>query len=255
VYRVEKTISSFDCAMGQENDSQMITDHGVCAMSQPSKTEILAGFPLLSGLEPEHLATLAGIAVPKRILKKAVLFREGEEAKGFYLLVSGKVKLSKISPSGKEQILHFVQKGQSFAEAALYMNKTYPATAEAIDKSDLFYIPREAFSQAMSSDPGLAMNLVAHLARYLQILTRKVEELSLMDATSRLAQHLLGKMEEGTGLVRLGAGKGQTASSLGMAVETFSRTLSKFKDEGLVKEASPGVLQVLDAEGLRRLSS
>jgi CRP-like cAMP-binding protein len=211
-------------------------------MSQPLKTEILSEFPLFSGLEPEHLATLARIAVHKRISKKAVLFREGEEAKGFYLLVSGKVKLSKISPSGKEQILHFVQKGQSFAEAALYMNKTYPATAEAIDKSDLFY-------------SGLAMNLIAHLARYLQILTRKVEELSLMDATSRLAQHILGKMEEATGLVRLGAGKGQTASSLGMAVETFSRTLSKFKDGGLVKEASPGVLQVLDAEGLRALSS
>ena len=57
-----------------------------------------------------------------------------------------------------------------------------------------------------------------------------------MDATARLAQHLLGSMEPGTGLVRLGAGKGQTASSLGMAVETFSRTLTKFKEEGLVKD-------------------
>ncbi len=87
------------------------------------------------------------------------------------------------------------------------------------------------------------------------MLTRKVEELSLMDATSRLAQHLLGNMDQVTGLVRLGAGKGQTASSLGMAVETFSRTLTKFKEEGLVKEASPGVLQVLDAEKLRNFSA
>ena len=76
-----------------------------------------------------------------------------------------------------------------------------------------------------------------------------------MDATARLGQHLLGNMEAATGLVRLGAGKGQTASSLGMAVETFSRTLTKFKDEGLVKEASPGVLQVLDEEKLRNFSS
>ena len=220
-----------------------------------SKVDTLSEFPLFSGLEPDHLATLAAIAVPKRISKKAVLFREGDEARGFFLLLKGRIKLSKISPTGKEQILHFVQKGQSFAEAALYMNRAYPATAEALEESELFFLPREGLSKAMASDPGLALNLIAHLARYLQLLTRKVEELSLMDATARLAQHLLGNMEAATGLVRLGAGKGQTASSLGMAVETFSRTLTRFKDEGLVKEASPGVLQVLDEEGLKSLSS
>lgn len=220
-----------------------------------SKIETLSEFPLFSGLEEEHLDTLSRIAVPKRISKKSVLFREGDEARGFFLLLKGKVKLSKVSSTGKEQILHFVQAGQSFAEAALYINKSYPATAEALEESELFYIPREALSAAMSSDPGLAMNLIAHLARYLQLLTRKVEELTLMDATTRLARHLLDNMEAATGLVRLGVGKGQTASSLGMAVETFSRTLTKFKDEGLVKEASPGVLQVLDEEKLRNFSS
>jgi CRP/FNR family transcriptional regulator len=220
-----------------------------------SKIEKLHEFALFSGLEPEHLETLTAIAVPKRISKKSVLFREGDEARGFYLLVKGRIKLTKVSPSGKEQILHFVQTGQSFAEAALYMNKAYPATAEALEDTDLFFIPREGLAKAMSSDPALAMNLIAHLARYLQLLTRKVEELSLMDATARLAQHLLGNMEAASGLVRLGAGKGQTASSLGMAVETFSRTLTKFKDEGLVKEAAPGVLQVLNEEKLKTFSS
>lgn len=220
-----------------------------------SKIEKLAEFSLFSGLAEEHLNTIAKIAVLKRISKKAVLFREGDVANGFYLLLKGRIKLIKLSPNGKEQILHFVQKGQSFAEAALYLNSSYPATAEALEESELFFIPREALSEALSSDPGLAMNLISHLARYLQLLTRKIEELSLLDATERLAQHLLGNMEAATGLVRLGAGKGQTASSLGMAVETFSRTLTKFKDEGLVKEASPGVLQVLDAEKLKRISS
>jgi CRP/FNR family transcriptional regulator len=220
-----------------------------------NKQEALSKFPLFSGLAPQHLETLANIAVPKRITKKSVLFREGEEARGFYLLVKGKMKLYKVNPAGKEQILHFVQAGQSFAEAAIYMDRTYPANAEAIEESDLYYMPRDALSRALESDSDLAMNLIAHLARYLQMLTRKVEELSLMDATSRLAQHLLGTMDQTTGLVRLPAGKGQTASSLGMAVETFSRTLTRFKDDGVVKEASPGVLQVLDEERLKKYTS
>ena len=224
-------------------------------MDLTRKDEVLRGFPLFSGLEEEHLNSIADIAIPKRISKKAVLFREGDEARGFFLLVKGRIKLSKISSTGKEQILHFVQKGQSFAEAALYMNRTYPATAEAIEESELIFIPKDAFTRAMTSDPGLSLNLIAHLSQYLQLLTRKVEELSLMDATARLARYLLGNMDRTTGLVRLGAGKGHTASSLGMAVETFSRTLSRFKEEGLVKETSPGVLQVLDEEGLKNLST
>ena len=224
-------------------------------MDLTRKDEVLREFPLFSGLEEEHLKSITDIAIPKRISKKGILFREGDEARGFFLLVKGRIKLSKISPTGKEQILHFVQKGQSFAEAALYMNRIYPATAEAIEESELLFIPKEAFTRSMTSDPGLSLNLIAHLSQYLQLLTRKVEELSLMDATARLARYFLGNMDPTTGLVRLGAGKGQTASSLGMAVETFSRTLTRFKDEGMIKEASPGVLQVLDEEGLKNLSS
>jgi CRP/FNR family transcriptional regulator len=224
-------------------------------MDLSRKDEILAEFPLFSGLEPDHLATLASIAVPKKIQKKSVLFREGEEAKGFFLLVKGKIKLTKVSPSGKEQILHFVNPGQSFAEAALYMDRTYPATAEAIEESHLLYLPSEALAEAISTNENLAMNLLAHLARYLQILTRKVEELSLMDAAARFAQHVLSGMDPVTGLVRLSAGKGQMALSLGMAVETFSRILTRLKDEGIIKEASPGVLQVLDREALERYAS
>ncbi len=220
-----------------------------------SRMDILKEFPLFSSLGDHHLKTLADIAVPKRVEKKAVLFREGEEARGFYLLVKGRIKLSKISPSGKEQILHFVQTGQSFAEAALYLNKKYPATAEALERSDLIFIQRESLSRALASDTELALNLIAHLARYLQLLTRKVEELSLMDAGARLAQHLLANRDTTTGLIRLSAGKGQTATSLGMAVETFSRILTRFKDEGLIKEASPGVLQVLKPEELKRFTS
>ena len=223
-------------------------------MDLSSKKDLLSLFPLFSGLEPGHLETLALIAIPKRIEKKSVLFREGEEAKGFFLLVKGKVKLTKINPSGKEQILHFVQPGQSFAEAALYMDETYPATAEAIEAASLLFIPRDALFEAIRKDEKLSMNLIAHLARYLQILTRKVEEVTLLDSASRLALFLIAEMDPVSGIVRLPAGKGQMAASLGMAVETFSRTLTRMKEKGIVKEASPGVLQVLDKEALKDFS-
>jgi CRP/FNR family transcriptional regulator len=214
------------------------------------KVAILERFPIFSGLDPGSLESIAAIALPKKIAKKDILFKEGDTARGFYLLVSGRVKLGKISPSGKEQILHFVNAGNSFAEAAIYMDRKYPAMAEALVESHLLFIPVDAFTRLLSENSDLAVNLVAHLASYLHMLTRKVEELSLMDAAARLGRYLLGRMDRDTGLVRLPEGKGHTATSLGMAVETFSRTLARFKEAEVLREASPGVLQVLDRDAL-----
>jgi CRP/FNR family transcriptional regulator len=218
------------------------------------RSETIAGFPIFSGLSEDHLIMLARMARPRRVKRKEMLFREGEPALGFFLLVKGKIKLIKISQDGKEQILHFVLSGSSFAEAAIYIDRKYPAFAEALEDSELLFIPNDEFTKLLGSVSDLAANLVAHLAHYLHMLTRKVEELSLMDATSRLCRLLAENMDRETGTVELPVGKGQTATSLGMAVETFSRTLRRLKDDGIVEETSQGVLRVLDVEALERFA-
>ena len=218
------------------------------------KADLMERFPIFSGLPREFHLQLAGLARQIRVGRKEVLFREGDPARGFYLLVEGKFKLTKISPGGKEQVLHFVHAGNSFAEAALYSDKKYPAFAEALEDSTLLYLPSADFADLVAGNQELSMNLIAHLAQLLQLLSRKVEELSLMDATSRLSRYLLTNINRETGLAKLSMGKGQTASSLGMAVETFSRTLTKLKEDGIVKEVSPGTIRVLDLEALEALT-
>ncbi|UCF31473.1 MAG: Crp/Fnr family transcriptional regulator [bacterium] len=220
--------------------------------SLEKKTHALERFNIFSGLDRDFLTELASIARPVEIRKKDLVFREGDPARGFYLLVRGRIKLSKISAGGKEQVLHFVKEGDSFAEAALYMDRTYPAFAEALEDSQLLLVPCDIFLDKLKGDPDLAANLIAHLAQLLHLLTRKVEELSLMDASSRLCRYILSNLDRDTGSVKLSMGKGHTASSLGMAVETFSRTLSKLKEDGVVRETSPGVLQVMDMEALEK---
>lgn len=222
--------------------------------NQEKKADLMERFPIFSGLPREFHVQLAGLARQIRVGRKEVLFRDGDPAKGFYLLVEGKFKLTKISPGGKEQVLHFVNAGNSFAEAALYSDMKYPAFAEALVDSTLLLIPSAGFADLLSGNRELSMNLIAHLAQLLQVLSRKVEELSLMDATSRLSRYLLANINRETGLARLSMGKGQTASSLGMAVETFSRTLTKLKEDGIVKEVSPGTIRILDVEALEQLT-
>ena len=222
--------------------------------SLDKKAEAMEKFPIFSGLERDLIMGLASIARPVEVEKKGILFREDDPANGFYLLVKGKIKLSKISSGGKEQILHFVKEGDSFAEAALYIEQTFPAFAEALEDSYLLFIPVDGFMDILKEDQNLAANLIAHLSQLLHLLLRKVEELSLMDATSRFCRYLSANLDRETGLVKLTAGKGHTASSLGMAVETFSRTLAKLKEEGIIKETTPGVIQVLNMEALEAYS-
>ena len=108
--------------------------------------ELLRRCPLFAGLKEEDLKKIRAIASLKRVGKKEVLFSEGEEAKGFYVILSGKVKLYKISPEGKEQILHVVSPPDAFAEAALFLEGNYPAFAEALSDGQLLFFPREILS-------------------------------------------------------------------------------------------------------------
>ena len=87
-------------------------------------TELLRRRPLFAGLKEEELTKIKSIASLKKVGKKEIIFSDGEEAKGFYAILSGKVKIYKISPEGKEQILHVVSVPDAFAEAALFLEGT-----------------------------------------------------------------------------------------------------------------------------------
>lgn len=94
--------------------------------------------PLLAGLKEEDIKKIRTIGTIRNVVKKEIIFSDGEKAKGFYIILSGKVKLYKISPEGKEQILHIVSAPDAFAEAALFLEGSYPAFAEALEDSHLF---------------------------------------------------------------------------------------------------------------------
>jgi len=125
--------------------------------------DLLKRCPLFAGLKDEDLKKVRAIATLRQAGKREVLFSEGEEAKGFYVILSGKVKLYKISPEGKEQILHVVSAPDAFAEAALFLEGTYPAFAEPLSDCQFLYIPKRARRQA----PGEG--------RYLESISKMLE--------------------------------------------------------------------------------
>lgn len=218
--------------------------------SLTGKMQIIARFSLFSGLEEGCLLDVARISIRKTIRKKDTLFIEGQRTEGFYLLVEGKFKLVRFSSKGQEQILHFVLPGQSFAEGALFDDEKYPATAQAVSDSSLLFIPKDGFRRMLETNHQLASNLFSHLSRRLRFMARKVEELSLLNATSRVCRHLITLWDRESNRIVFPVTMKHTAQSLGMAVETFSRVMNKLRKNSAIGDVSPGVLQVTDPEVL-----
>ncbi len=221
---------------------------------------LLKQCPLFAGLKEEDLRKIKSISIPKKIVKKELIFAEGENAKGFYVILSGKVKLYKISPDGKEQILHIVSAPDAFAEAALFLEGTYPAYAEALSDGQLLFIPARDFTQMIERNPKLSINMIISLSHFLKKFTALIEELSLKEVSSRVAKYLLDlslKAErEGKDpmWVELDMSKSQLASRLGTISETLSRTLGKLKNKEII-DVKKHRVKILNRKSLEEMAS
>jgi CRP/FNR family transcriptional regulator len=221
--------------------------------------EILRKAPLFANLPPDDLRRLADIAISRRCEKKKTIFREGDRADGFFLVSAGSVKVFKLSEDGKEQVLHIVLPGQSFAEATVFEGGTFPAHAEALEDSELVFLPKRQFIDLLEKNPRIALRMMASLSKWLKRMTDLVESLSLRDVEARLVRYLSEEMKsrgvtpkDGT-VYELNVDKNVLASRLGTVPETFSRTLKKLQEEGKIRVKGKQI-RILKAGFLARIS-
>jgi len=217
--------------------------------------KILASIPLFQGLSEHQLAEVRSIAQDRFYDKGKRIFSEGGNGEGFYVVAAGQVKVFKLSPEGKEHILHIYGPGNSFGEVAVFSGERFPANAETLLKSYLLFFPRAAFVALISGNPSLCMNLLADLSLRLRQFTIRIENLTLKEVPGRLASYLLYLSdEEGQGdSLTLGISKGQLASLLGTIPETLSRILSKMSSAALI-EVKGKEITIMDREGLKELA-
>jgi len=201
--------------------------------------DILKSSQLFAELDDAAVDAVVAITTRRQANAGEVIFTEGTPAHAFYIVASGKVKIYKLSPEGKEQILLLAQPGDSFAEAAMFTGGEYPASAEALESSGLLAINRARFVALLARNPELALNLIARLAGLLRHMTRLVEGLSLSDVTTRLARYLCALCSEtGRGeqqAIHLEEKKNILAAQLGTIPETLSRSFAKLARDGLIR--------------------
>lgn len=203
-------------------------------------TELLKRNPLFSGLDEMGLGQIIGITTLRSIKKRTLLFSQGESAVGFYLVVKGKIKIFRLSSQGQEYVLRIVGPGETIAEAAVFSGKTYPASAEALEDSQLYYLNKSEFLSLIQGSPQLALNMMTGLSLLLRQLAQQVEDLSLKEVSARLARFLLLEAQEISPIttdelkIPLKMKKNLLAARLGTIGETLSRTLAKMKQKEIL---------------------
>lgn len=216
--------------------------------------QLVKNSPLFAGLSDQDLDALMDVARIREHPRGELLFSEGEEAEGFFIVLDGKVKVYKLSPEGKERILHIIHPGGTFAEAAIFGEGLYPAYAEPLQASKLLFLPKENFLNLLKNNGQMAVNMIAGLSMFLRQFANQIEDLTFKDVPSRLARYLMNLSQDGRKeTVLLPISKSQLASNLGTVSETLSRTLRKLSDDDLIR-VSGKTFEILDIERLEELA-
>jgi CRP-like cAMP-binding protein len=198
----------------------------------------LAESILFSGINPDDMKIIEQAAHFLTVETGTFLFFQDDSADRFYVVLSGKVKVFKNAPDGKEQILLMAGAGDSFGEAALFARGKYPAAAEVVEGGELASFTYERFMALIRDNPSLAVNMIARLSMLLHHVTRLVQHLSLEDVTTRLAGYIADLLPDPKSAreqhVVLAEKKMVMASILGTIPETLSRAFAKLSKSGII---------------------
>jgi CRP/FNR family transcriptional regulator len=206
-------------------------------MNKVKSFELLSSIPFFSGLSPEQLDEVGRIAFEKHFNKGEIIFSDGEEGNGSYLIIEGTVKVFKLSLHGKEHILHFFSSGWIFGEIAVFAGKDFPANAEAITKTRVLFFPISDFLGVIEKSQVLALKMLADLCQKYRVLSAQIENLSFKEISARLSEYLLSQSQEQclNTHIDLKISKSQLACMLGTVPETLSRIFTKLSNHCLIR--------------------
>lgn len=206
---------------------------------------------LLAAINDAQWGTLVPHLHPHSLDTSENLFSQEERAEDFYIVISGVIKLFRVSSRGGEKIMRLVRSGQSFAESILFSDPPrYPVHAQAAERSELVAVEREAYLRILRQSFETCRAVMAQMTERIHAHWNEIEALSLHGAVPRVARYLMIQMTEASRVVLLPAPKTQIAAQLGLAPETLSRALRTLSERGLIEVDGPSI-KICEPEGLR----
>jgi len=215
------------------------------------KTGILKQSFIFSSLNEDELAGLAGLAIERSFVPGEFIFWDGDAPEWFYIIAVGRVKVVKHSSLGKEFIIAFFGSGEMFGEVAVFEDKPYPASAQAVAETKVLGIKREDFVSFLAQRPQVALRIISVLGGRLRDAQSRLKDLAGERVEQRLARTLLmlsAKLGSTLPFTRQ-----EIADMAGTTTETAIRVMSRLKDGGIIR-STRGKVIILNETKLRLLS-
>ncbi|MEE8413584.1 MAG: Crp/Fnr family transcriptional regulator [Dehalococcoidales bacterium] len=216
-----------------------------------NKIRILAGSPIFSGLTDEELDKLAAVAIERNFMSNEFIFWEGDSPDWFFIVAEGKIKALKYSSSGKEFIIAFFGPGETFGEVAIFEDKPYPTSAQAVAETRVLAIKKDDFLSFFSERPQVALKIINILGERLRDAQNRLKDFAGGRVQQRLTSILLMlslKMGPTLPFTRQ-----EIADMAGTTTETTIRIMSQLKDRGIIR-STRGKVIIINTEKLRLLS-
>ncbi|MDP1526456.1 MAG: Crp/Fnr family transcriptional regulator [Rhodocyclaceae bacterium] len=217
---------------------------------------VLSQLPMFQEIDDEHLERIVAASELVSIRKEERLFNKGDPASGFYVVVTGKIKLA-LPINNSERVIDVLGPRRSFGEALMFMLRTYPVFAQALMDSTLIHVPQEPIFELLASDPLFARRMLAGMSLRLHNLILDIDTFSRQTGTQRLVSYLLQHLPQSNDtperspiVFPLPTTKQLIASHLCMAPETLSRALHELCTNDLI-EVNRNLITIKNLSSLR----
>ncbi len=219
-----------------------------------SITSELQGSYLFAGMNDAQLRRVVESSSVLTLADGEQLFTREDPAKHFFLVVSGQIKLFRLSKNGVEKVVHVFGPGATFAEAIMFMERhSYPVTAEALAKSEVIAFENKVFMEILRESPDTCFRVMSDMSMRLKMRLDDIDALSLQNATLRFVNYLLQQLPEDSNEpsdIHLTLPKSVVASRLSIQPESFSRILHSLIKLGLINVDGSDI-HINDLKGLR----
>jgi CRP-like cAMP-binding protein len=215
------------------------------------KAEVLRNSLIFSSLNDKVITELASLAIERGFQAGEFIFWDGDAPDWFYIVAEGRVKVLKHSSLGKEFVIAFFEPGEVFGEVAVFGNKPYPASAQAVAETKVLAIRREELLSFIAHHSEVALRIINVLGERLRDAQSRLRDIAGERVEQRLARTLLmlsSKLGPTLPFTRQ-----ELADMAGTTTETAIRVMSRLKDEGIIRSVR-GKTIIVDGTKLRSLS-
>lgn len=194
---------------------------------------------------------IAKIAIHKTYSKGNIIYSAGNQIQNLYVIHAGKIKISRLTSDGKEQVIRILGPGEFMGELSLFTQSSMTDYAEALEKVSICMIDGNELKKHMMKHPEISFKIIEEISKRLEIVESLVEGINLHSVEWRLAQFLLKRSNNN--IVLLNTTKGNFASQLGMSQETLSRKLTLFQEKKWIKLVNSKKIAIINPQALEEI--